>query len=172
MTFTSLDSMGKTSLMLDLISQRQRALGSNIANVDTPGYVALYADFDASELDLASDIMQKYDVKTFDPSYAGSLYLGIETYITEQEYWDMLFQLSGDANADDWDNWDDWDWDSWDDWDDDLDNMDWDDWSDIDEPQTVVAEEEPVISEQPIADEPTVEPVIEEEPATTEEPQE
>jgi flagellar basal-body rod protein FlgB len=31
--------MGKTTLMLDLISQRQRALGSNVANVDTPGYV-------------------------------------------------------------------------------------------------------------------------------------
>ena len=39
MSFTALDSMGKTSLMLDLISQRQRALGSNVANVDTPGYV-------------------------------------------------------------------------------------------------------------------------------------
>ncbi len=39
MTFTALDSMGKTTLMLDLISQRQRALGSNVANVDTPGYV-------------------------------------------------------------------------------------------------------------------------------------
>ena len=25
--------------MMDLISQRQRAIGSNIANVDTPGYV-------------------------------------------------------------------------------------------------------------------------------------
>lgn len=31
--------MGKVSVMLDLISQRQKALGSNIANVDTPGYV-------------------------------------------------------------------------------------------------------------------------------------
>ena len=39
MRYTSLDAMGKTSLMLDLISQRQRALGSNVANVDTPGYV-------------------------------------------------------------------------------------------------------------------------------------
>ncbi|MBE7703824.1 MAG: hypothetical protein E7Z89_07235 [Cyanobacteria bacterium SIG28] len=39
MSFTSLDSLGKTSIMLDLISQRQRALGSNVANVDTPGYV-------------------------------------------------------------------------------------------------------------------------------------
>lgn len=45
MTFTSLDSMGKTTLMLDLISQRQRALGSNIANVDTPGYVRRDIDF-------------------------------------------------------------------------------------------------------------------------------
>jgi flagellar basal-body rod protein FlgB len=31
--------MGKVSLMMDLISQRQRALGSNLANMDTPGYV-------------------------------------------------------------------------------------------------------------------------------------
>ena len=36
---TSLDSMGKVSLMMDLISQRQRALGSNVANVNTPGYI-------------------------------------------------------------------------------------------------------------------------------------
>ena len=37
--FTSLDSMGNVSLMMDLITQRQRALGSNLANMDTPGYV-------------------------------------------------------------------------------------------------------------------------------------
>lgn len=37
--FTSLDNMGKVTLMMDLISQRQRALGSNLANIDTPGYV-------------------------------------------------------------------------------------------------------------------------------------
>ena len=43
--YTSLDSMGKTNLMLDLISQRQRALGSNVANVDTPGYVRRDIDF-------------------------------------------------------------------------------------------------------------------------------
>jgi flagellar basal body rod protein FlgB len=45
MTFTALDSMGKASLMMDLISQRQRALGSNIANMDTPGYVRRDVDF-------------------------------------------------------------------------------------------------------------------------------
>lgn len=37
--YTPLDSMGKVSLMMDLIAQRQRALGSNVANVDTPGYI-------------------------------------------------------------------------------------------------------------------------------------
>ena len=45
MTFTALDSMGKTNLMLDLISQKQRVLGSNIANMDTPGYVRKDIDF-------------------------------------------------------------------------------------------------------------------------------
>lgn len=37
--FTSLDNMGKVTLMLDLITQKQRAVGSNLANMDTPGYV-------------------------------------------------------------------------------------------------------------------------------------
>ena len=45
MPFTSLDSLGKTNIILDLICQRQRALGSNIANVDTPGYVRRDIDF-------------------------------------------------------------------------------------------------------------------------------
>jgi len=45
MSFTSLDALGKTNLMMDLISQRQRALGSNVANVDTPGYVRRDIDF-------------------------------------------------------------------------------------------------------------------------------
>ena len=45
MSFTSLDPMGKANLMMDLISQRQRALGSNIANMDTPGYVRRDIDF-------------------------------------------------------------------------------------------------------------------------------
>ena len=30
-------SMQRCNLMLDLVAQRQRALGMNIANVDTPG---------------------------------------------------------------------------------------------------------------------------------------
>ena len=42
---TSLDSMGKVSLMMYLISQRQRALGSNVANVNTPGYIRQDIDF-------------------------------------------------------------------------------------------------------------------------------
>lgn len=45
--FTPLDHMGKVGLMMDLITQRQVALGSNLANMDTPGYVR--RDFDFSE---------------------------------------------------------------------------------------------------------------------------
>ena len=45
MSYTSMDALGKTNLMLDLISQKQRALGSNVANVDTPGYVRRDVDF-------------------------------------------------------------------------------------------------------------------------------
>ena len=37
--YTPIESTGKINLMLDLIAQRQRALGSNLANVDTPNYV-------------------------------------------------------------------------------------------------------------------------------------
>ena len=43
--FTSLDNMGKVTLMMDLITQKQRALGSNLANIDTPGYVRRDVNF-------------------------------------------------------------------------------------------------------------------------------
>lgn len=43
--FSTLDNMGKVTLMMDLISQRQRALGSNVANVDTPRYVRRDVNF-------------------------------------------------------------------------------------------------------------------------------
>ena len=39
MSFTPNNPIQNTNLMLDLISQRQRALSSNLANMDTPGYV-------------------------------------------------------------------------------------------------------------------------------------
>ena len=45
MGYSVLGCVGKTSLMLDLIAQRQRDLGSNLANVDTPGYVRRDLDF-------------------------------------------------------------------------------------------------------------------------------
>ncbi len=37
--FSPSSNMGKVELMLDLTSQRQVALGSNLANMHTPGYV-------------------------------------------------------------------------------------------------------------------------------------
>lgn len=43
--FTSIDSSNNINLMLDLIAQRQRAIGSNLANIDTPNYVRKDIDF-------------------------------------------------------------------------------------------------------------------------------
>ena len=43
--FTPLDHMGKVGLMMDLITQRQVALGSNLETMDTPGYVKRDVDF-------------------------------------------------------------------------------------------------------------------------------
>ena len=45
MSYTSIDAFGNANLMMDLVAQRQRALGSNVANVDTPGYVRRDIDF-------------------------------------------------------------------------------------------------------------------------------
>lgn len=45
MTYTPMDTIGKANLVMDLVAQRQRALGSNIANIDTPGYRRKDIDF-------------------------------------------------------------------------------------------------------------------------------
>lgn len=45
MTFTPINNIGQTSIMLDLISAKQKALGSNLANIDTPGYVRKDVNF-------------------------------------------------------------------------------------------------------------------------------
>ena len=37
--------MNDTSAMLNLIAQKQKALGENLANIDTPGYVRKDVDF-------------------------------------------------------------------------------------------------------------------------------
>lgn len=43
--FKSMNVMTDASTMLGLIAQRQKALGDNLANVDTPGYVRKDVDF-------------------------------------------------------------------------------------------------------------------------------
>ena len=63
MSYTALDSMSKTSLMLDLISQRQRALGSNVANVDTPGYVRKDINFSTYLGNMNSPLETKLSTK-------------------------------------------------------------------------------------------------------------
>ncbi len=45
MSYTPIGSINKANLKLDLISGRQEALSSNLANVDTPGYVRKDVEF-------------------------------------------------------------------------------------------------------------------------------
>lgn len=45
MSFHKIDFMNSTSTMLDLISKKQKAIGENLANIDTPGYVRKDVDF-------------------------------------------------------------------------------------------------------------------------------
>ena len=45
MQFNPIDAMSGTSAMLDLIGRRQKALGENLANIDTPGYKRQDVDF-------------------------------------------------------------------------------------------------------------------------------
>ena len=55
--------MGKVSLMMDLITQRQRALGSNLANIDTPGYVRRDVNFSDSLGSMNSPLETKLSEK-------------------------------------------------------------------------------------------------------------
>ncbi len=45
MSFKIVDPMNSTSAMLDLISQKQKIIGENLANLDTPGYTRKDLDF-------------------------------------------------------------------------------------------------------------------------------
>ena len=45
MVFNPIDSMNNTGAMLDLIAKRQKVLGENLSNVDTPGYSRKDVDF-------------------------------------------------------------------------------------------------------------------------------
>lgn len=40
-----LDAMNSTSLMMNLIAKKQKAIGENLANIDTPGYVRKDVNF-------------------------------------------------------------------------------------------------------------------------------
>ena len=73
--FTSLDHMGRVGLMLDLITQRQVALGSNLANMDTPGYVRRDIDFSEYLGSMNSPLETKLSEK-----------LGASAVISERNY--------------------------------------------------------------------------------------
>lgn len=57
------DSMSGTSDILDLISRRQKVLGENLANLDTPGYKRKDVDFGQYMADTTSPLESKLAAK-------------------------------------------------------------------------------------------------------------
>lgn len=45
MTYQSIDPMKNTGMILDLIAKKQKAIGENLSNIDTPGYVRQDVNF-------------------------------------------------------------------------------------------------------------------------------
>jgi len=46
MRYDSNDSIDKTNLILDVIAKRQEAIGANLANIHTPGYIRQDINFE------------------------------------------------------------------------------------------------------------------------------
>lgn len=71
MSFLSITSMDKTGKLLDLIAQKQKALGENLANIDTPGYTRKDVDFGQQLSSLAgSSLETKMSAKFGPPAYS------------------------------------------------------------------------------------------------------
>lgn len=72
---------------------------------DQTGLIALFKDYDASYL-YGQAVTEKYDIFSYDDSYAGSVFIEMDDFIGEEEYWDMLFSMEDDY----WDDYEDEDY--------------------------------------------------------------
>lgn len=83
--------------MFDLESNGQwYAAFFEVPSIDKVGYVALYKDYVAGDRLNGENVMERYNVKSFDESYAGSVFIELDRFISETEYWDMLFSIQQD----------------------------------------------------------------------------
>ena len=77
MTYNMNDSIDKSTAILDILSKKQEALGSNIANMNTPGYVRKDINFSQVLGSLNSPIETKLSEKLgpspFDESQNGKV---------------------------------------------------------------------------------------------------
>ena len=55
MNFSVSNSLSQTSNILNLISQRQKVIGENVANMDTPGYIKKDIDFSILKISIWSN---------------------------------------------------------------------------------------------------------------------
>lgn len=55
MSFKSINLMDNANVMMDLIAKRHKALGENLANVDTPGYTRKDVNFNQALSDMGTN---------------------------------------------------------------------------------------------------------------------
>ena len=72
MTYNFNDPIDKTAYILDMIGKKQEAIGSNIANVNTPGYSRKDVDFQQVLGSLNSPLETKLSAKLGPISYGES----------------------------------------------------------------------------------------------------
>lgn len=67
MSYRPIDNLDKTNMILDLIAKKQKVVGNNLANVNTPGYLREEVDFERYIGSLKNPIETKLS-KTLGPS--------------------------------------------------------------------------------------------------------
>lgn len=96
MSYTPVNGIDKTNMIMDLISARQEALSGNIANMDTPGYVRKDIEF-SQYLNTMNSPLETQLSKKLGPSgviQARSEKLSTEDELAEMQKNSLLYGLA------------------------------------------------------------------------------
>src|SRR5450755_2180287 len=91
------DSLDLQGQALQLRSERQRLIASNIANADTPGYVARDMDFAKTLKAATANLPMAQTVSTTNPGHIGSAGAGLSGGLNGS---DLLYATPGQTNLD------------------------------------------------------------------------
>src|SRR5574344_1072059 len=91
MSGLDLDGLSSTGRLLDIIAEKQKAIGDNLANIDTPGYVRKDVDFNQYLSSMDSPLETKLSQKL------GKSAVTIQQYAEEVNPANELMELQKNA---------------------------------------------------------------------------